>query len=360
LELRRDPIRATLALLGSVILMVIMGYGISMDVEDLAFAVLDRDQSTTSREYILNLSGSRYFIERPPITDYQDLDRRMRSGELSLAIEMPPDFGRDLARDRQPAIGVWVDGANPQRAETIQGYVNGMHNLWLSDKTARRSSIVSASQLIHIETRYRYNPDVKSLVAMVPAVIPLLLIMIPAVLTALSVVREKELGSIVNLYVTPVGKLEFLLGKQLPYIGLGMVNFCLLALLAVFLFRVPIKGDIATLCLAALLYVTATTALGLLASTFMRSQVAALFGTAVFTILPSVNFSGMTNPVSSLEGAGRLIGHIYPTAHFLIITRGIFSKALGFANLQKELLALILTIVVLLTLCTLLLRKQES
>jgi ribosome-dependent ATPase len=360
LELRRDPIRATLALLGSVILMVIMGYGISMDVEDLAFAVLDRDQSTASREYILNLAGSRYFIERPPISDYQDLDRRMRSGELSLAIEMPPDFGRNLERGRQPAIGVWVDGANPQRAETIQGYINGMHNLWLSDKTARRSSVVSAGQLIHIETRYRYNPDVKSLVAMVPAVIPLLLIMIPAVLAALSVVREKELGSIVNLYVTPVGKLEFLLGKQLPYIGLGMVNFCLMALLAVYLFRVPIKGDFPSLCLAALLYVTAATALGLLASTFMRSQVAALFGTAVFTILPSVNFSGMTNPVSSLEGAGRLIGHIYPTAHFLVITRGIFSKTLGFADLQKEFLALALTIVVLLTLCTLLLRKQES
>jgi len=360
MELRRDPIRATLALLGSVILMLIMGYGISMDVEDLAFAVLDRDQSTTSREYILNLSGSRYFIERQPITDYQDLDRRMRSGELSLAIEMPPEFGRDLARGRQPAIGVWIDGANPQRAETIQGYVNGMHNLWLSDKTSRRPSVVSAGQLIHIETRYRYNPDVKSLVAMVPAVIPLLLIMIPAMLTALSVVREKELGSIVNLYVTPVSKLEFLLGKQLPYVGLGMVSFCLQALLAVFLFRVPIKGDLASLCLAALLYVAAATALGLLASTFMRSQVAALFGTAVFTILPSINFSGMINPVSSLEGAGRLIGHIYPTAHFLVITRGIFSKALGFADLQKEFLALALTIVVLLTLCTLLLRKQES
>lgn len=360
MELRRDPIRATLALLGSVILMVIMGYGISMDVENLAFAVLDRDQSTASREYILNLSGSRYFIERLPISDYQDLDQRMRSGELSLAIEMPPDFERNLARGRQPAIGVWVDGANPQRAETIQGYVNGMHNLWLSDKTARRSSVVFADQLIQIQTRYRYNPDVKSLVAMVPAVIPLLLIMIPAVLTALSVVREKELGSIVNLYVTPVSKLEFLLGKQLPYIVLAMVNFCLMALLAVFLFQVPIKGDFASLCLAALLYVTATTALGLLASTFMRSQVAALFGTAVFTILPSVNFSGMTNPVSSLEGAGRLIGHIYPTSHFLVITRGIFSKALGFADLQKEFLALAFTIVVLLTLCTLLLRKQES
>lgn len=360
MELRRDPIRATLALLGSVVLMVIMGYGISLDVEDLAFAVLDRDQSTTSREYILNLSGSRYFIERPPITDYQDLDRRMRSGELSLAIEMPPDFGRDLARGRQPAIGVWIDGANPQRAETIQGYVIGMHNLWLSDKTTRRSPVVSAGQLLRIETRYRYNPDVRSLVAMVPAVIPLLLIMIPAVLTALSVVREKELGSIINLYVTPVSKLEFLLGKQLPYIGLALVNFCVMALLAVYLFRVPIKGDLASLCLAALLYVTAATALGLLVSTFMRSQVAALFGTAVFTILPSVNFSGMANPVSSMEGAGRLIGHIYPAAHFLVITRGIFCKALGFADLHKEFLALALTIVVLLTLCTVLLRKQES
>ena len=360
LELRRDPIRATLALLGSVILMVIMGYGISMDVENLAFAVLDRDQSTTSREYILNLSGSRYFIERPPISDYQDLDQRMRSGELSLAIEMPPNFGRDLSRGRQPAIGVWIDGANPQRAETIQGYVNGMHSLWLSDLSNRHAISVPGGKFINIETRYRYNPDVKSLVAMVPAVIPLLLIMIPAMLTALSVVREKELGSIVNLYVTPVTKLEFLLGKQLPYIVLAMANFFLMVMLAVVLFRVPIKGDFVTLCLAALLYVTAATALGLLISTFMRSQVAALFGTAILTILFSVNYSGMINPVSSLEGAGRLIGQIFPTAHFLVITRGVFSKALGYADLQKEFFALVLTIATLLALCTFFLKKQEA
>jgi ribosome-dependent ATPase len=360
LELYRDPIRATLALLGSFILMIIMGYGISMDVENLAFAVLDRDQSTASREYTLNLTGSRYFIERPPLTNYQELDQRMQSGELSLAIEMPPDFGRDLARGRQPAIGAWVDGANPQRAETIQGYVNGMHSLWLSDQATHHRASMPDTTLIHIETRYRYNPDVKSLMAMVPAVIPLLLIMIPAVLTALSVVREKELGSIVNLYVTPITRLEFLLGKQLPYIGLGMVNFFLLALCAIFLFQVPIKGDLVSLCLAALLYVSAATALGLLISTFMRSQVAALFGTALITILFSVNYSGMITPVTSLEGGGRIIGQIFPTAHFLIITRGIFSKALGFPDLQKEFFALVLTIVILLTLCTLLLKKQES
>ncbi len=360
MELRRDPIRATLALLGSLILMIIMGYGISMDVEDLAFAVLDRDQSTTSREYTLNLAGSRYFIEHAPLLDYADLDRHMRSGELSLAIEIPPSFGRDLARGHQVAIGGWIDGAMPQRAETIQSYVKGMHNLWLSNQSSRQAAAGGSSTQVQIETRYRYNPDVKSLVAMVPAVIPLLLILIPAMLTALSVVREKELGSIINLYVTPVTRLEFLLGKQLPYIGLAMVNFALLSLLAVLLFRVPIKGDLFALCVAALLYVIVATALGLLISTFMRSQVAAIFGTAVLTILPSVNFSGLTNPVSSLEGVGRIIGSIYPAAPFLIITRGIFSKALGFADLQKEFGTLIVTIPVLLALCVLLLKKQES
>jgi len=360
MELRRDPVRATLALLGSVILMVIMGYGISMDVEDLPYAVLDRDQTNASRDYSLNLSGSRYFVEHRPIIDYEDLDRRMRSGELSLALEIPPEFGRDLARGGHVAIGAWVDGAMPQRAETIQGYVKGMHSLWLSNLATRQSAPAGRSTLVHIETRYRYNPDVKSLVAMVPAVIPLLLIMIPAMLTALSVVREKELGSIVNLYVTPVTRLEFLMGKQLPYIGLAMVNFFLLFLLAVTLFRVPITGDVFALCVAAFLYVTAATGLGLLISTFMRSQVAAIFGTAVLTILPSVNFSGMTNPVSSLEGAGRVIGCLYPTAHFLVVTRGIFSKGLGFADLQKEVLVLLVTIPILLTLSALLLKKQET
>src|SRR5690606_13392487 len=211
LELRRDPVRATLALLGSVILMLVMGYGITMDVDDLTFAVLDHDQTTVSHDYILNISGSRYFVERPPIIDYADLDRRMRAGEISLAIEIPPGFGRAVARGRPVQVGAWIDGAMPQRGETILGYVQGMHAHWLSAKAAASPVGASAGPVV-IETRFRYNPDVKSLVAMVPAIIPLLLMLIPAMLTALSVVREKELGSIVNFYVTPVTRLEFLVG----------------------------------------------------------------------------------------------------------------------------------------------------
>ncbi|MDO9041171.1 MAG: ribosome-associated ATPase/putative transporter RbbA [Desulfocapsaceae bacterium] len=360
LELRRDPIRATLALLGSVILMLIMGYGITLDVDNLSFAVLDRDQTAASRDYVLNLAGSRYFSEHAPITDYAELDRRMRGGEISLALEIPPGFARDLERSTPVAIGAWIDGAMPQRAETIQGYVRGMHAHWLADMAARKLGQSRSAGLINIETRFRYNPDVKSLVAMVPAVIPMLLLMIPAMLTALSVVREKELGSIVNLYVTPVTRLEFLLGKQLPYIGLAMVNFLLLSLLAVTVFGVPMKGSFLTLSAAALLYVTSATAMGLLFSTFVRSQIAAIFGTAVLTILPAVQFCGMTSPVSSLEGIGRMIGNVYPTTYLLIIVRGTFSKALGFADLQASFIPLILAVPLLIGFCVLLLRKQET
>lgn len=359
LELRRDPVRATLALLGSLLLMFVMGYGISLDVEDLRYAVMDRDQTGLSQNYSLNLSGSRYFIEHPPITDYADLDARMRSGELSLAIEIPQGFARDVERGKPVQIGVWIDGAMPQRAETIRGYVLGMHQGWLAQQARERLG-ASAQLPVSVETRFRYNPDVRSLPAMVPAVIPLLLLMMPAMLTALAVVREKELGSIINLYVTPVTRLEFLLGKQAPYVALAMLNFLLMALLAVTLFGVPIKGSFGTLLLAALIYNVVATAIGLLASTFTRSQIAALFFTMIGTLVPAVQFAGLLNPVSSLEGAGRLIGQVYPATHMLIISRGVFSKALGLHDLYASFWPLLISIPIILGASALLLKKQET
>jgi len=360
LELRRDPIRATLALLGSVLLMFIMGYGISLDVENLPFAVLDRDGTTTSQNYTLNLAGSRYFIERPPITDYAQLDRRMRDGELSVAIEIPPGFARDLRRGAPVQIGVWIDGAMPTRAETVQGYVQAMHAQWLGEMATHELGVRPGAGLVTIETRYRYNPDVKSLVAIAPAVIPILLLLFPAMLTALSVVREKELGSIINFYVTPITRVEFLLGKQLPYVALAMLNYVLLVLLALFVFRVPITGNVLAMTVAALFYTLSATAIGLLFSIFMRSQIAALFATAIGTILPAVQFSGLINPVSSLEGVGAFVGRIFPTSHFVTVCRGVFSKGLGFGDLGQPILALVLAAPVLLALSVALLKKQEG
>ncbi len=358
LELVRDPIRATLATIGTVILMFVIGYGINMDVEDLTFAVLDHDQTTTSREYILEIAGSRYFIEKDPITDYADLDRRMRNGELSLAIEISPGFARDAARGDKVEIAAWIDGAMASRAETVKGYVQGLHAHWLTGKIRERYGNAATTGTFKIETRFRYNPDVKSIVAMVPAVIPLLLMLIPAMLSALSVVREKELGSIVNLYVSPVTRLEFLVGKQIPYIALAMLNFVLLTAFAIFVFRVPFTGSLVTWTVAGLIYVSAATAMGLVISTFMASQIAAIFGTAILTLIPAIQYSGMIDPVSSLEGAGAFIGQIYPTTHFMTIARGTFSKALGFSDLAGAFVPMLIAVPVLLAIGTLSLKKQ--
>ncbi|ODN65818.1 ribosome-associated ATPase/putative transporter RbbA [Methylophaga muralis] len=359
LELLRDPIRLTLAMVGTLLLMFVVGYGINMDVEDLKFAVLDADQTATSRDYRLNLSGSRYFIEQPELYSHAEIERRMQSGELSLAIEIPYGFGRDLARGQTVEIGAWIDGSMPTRGENIRGYVQGMHSHWLTTKSREILGSAVIAQPAIIETRFRYNPDVKSLVAIVPAMIPLLLMLILSMLTALSVVREKELGSIVNLYVTPVTRLEFLLGKQLPYIGLGMLNFVLLVLFAVFIFQVPFTGSFFTLAFAALLYVFCATSLGLLISAFTRSQIAALFGTALLTLVPAVQFSGMIDPVSSMQGVGRWIGEVYPATHFLTISRGVFSKGLSYAELQPAFIALFIAAPVLLIIGVMLLKKQE-
>ncbi|MEZ5512172.1 MAG: ribosome-associated ATPase/putative transporter RbbA [Gammaproteobacteria bacterium] len=360
LELIRDPIRLSIAVLGSALLMLILGYGITMDVEDLPFAVLDRDDTPASRDYIANIAGSRYFIEQPPITDVDALDARMKSGELALAIEIPPGFGRAIKQGSATEVGMWIDGAMPFRAETVLGYAQGVHLQFLQESAQRVYGVTLQLSPVNLQTRFLYNQEFKSIYAMVPAVIPLLLIFIPAILMALAIVREKELGSITNLYVTPVNRLEFLLGKQLPYIGMGMLSFFGLVLLAMLVFGVPMKGDFLVLTLAALVYLFAATSLGLLVSAFTRTQIAALAATALLTLVTAVSFSGLINPVTSLEGAGRIIGELFPTTYFLTICRGVFTKALGFEEVSGSLYQLMLFVPVLTLLSYLALPKQEK
>jgi len=359
LELQRDRVRATLALGGSLILLIVIGFGVSNDVNNLRYAVLDRDQTTLSRNYTLELSGSRYFTERSPLTDYAEINRRMRSGELALAIEIPHGFARDVQRGKPVAIGAWFDGSMPQRAETVQGYIRGMHQHWLADQARMQASTTVRSGEISVQNRYRYNPDVKSLPAMVPAVIPMLLLMLPAMLTALAVVREKEIGSIINLYVTPVTRTEFLLGKQLPYVGLAMANFALMLLLTVTVFGVPVTGSVLALTLAMLIYCICATGMGLLASAVTKSQIAAMLIAMVGTIIPATKFSGMTDPVSSLDGVGRMIGEIHPANYMFTISRGAFSKALGFGDLLPSMWPMLLAVPVILGAAIALLKKQE-
>lgn len=364
LELRRDPLRAVLALVGSVVLMVVMGAGISFDVEHLPFAVLDRDQSSLSRDYISGIAASRYFRQQSPITSPADLDRRLASGRLSLALEIPPHFARSVKRGERVSLAIWLDGAMPQRAETARSYLEGLHTRWLQEQHAlgrfpTQNLAAVRAGAIPLETRFLYNPDLRSITAMVPSVIALLLLLIPAMLTSLSVVREKEQGSLVNLSVTPLTRLEYLLGKQLPYLVLGLANFLLLSAVATIALGVPLRGSAVAAALGALLYGNAATAFGMLIAAFIGSQLAAIFGTTLLTVLPAISFSGLIDPVSSLTGLGAFIGRIYPTSHFLILCQGVFNKGLALADLLPPLLPLLIAGPLLQTLAVLALPRQE-
>ncbi|MGD9880416.1 MAG: ribosome-associated ATPase/putative transporter RbbA, partial [Reyranella sp.] len=341
LELMRDPIRLAFALGGTAFLMLVFGYGITTDVNSLSIAVLDRDNTYESRAYLEQLRGSSYFTERAPLRDAADLQDRLKRGEVTATVEIPPGFGRDIRRVRPAEVAVWIDGAMPFRAETIRGYLQGAHQRYLADQTIRGHAASGApSADAAIEVRFRYNQDFDSIYAMVPAQIAFQLALIPAILMALAIVREKELGSIVNLYVTPVSRLEFLLGKQLPYIAVAMVNFALMVAMALFLFGVPLKGSLPLLALGALIYVAATTAYGQVISAFTSTQIAALFGTAILTVLPATMFAGMLVPTSSITGFGALLGRLFPMTYFLPVSLGAFTKGLHFADLAGNLLIL--------------------
>ncbi len=359
LELARDPIRIAFALVGPLILLVTMAYGISFDLENVRYAVLDNDRSQESEILRQAFSASRYFNERQPLYSDTDIDARMRAGDIKVAIGVPPDFGRNLLRQRSPEVGVWLDGADTFRAETARGYVQGVLNTYLQDMSRRESGTVPALYPANIETRFRYNQAFLSIYAIAPGVLMMLLIMFGTMLTALGVVREKEMGSITNLYAAPVSKLEFLLGKQLPYIVIGLVSFVLLTALIIYGFRVPITGSHLALALGAVLFIGAATAFGLVVSTFVKSQIAAIFGTAIIVSIPTVNFSGMMYPVSTLDGGARLTGELFPALYFQRISTGVFNKGLGFSELYANHLVLALFCVVFLGAAALLLRKQE-
>jgi ribosome-dependent ATPase len=344
LEILRDPIRLSFAFLGPVILMFAMGYGITFDVEDLKFAAFDQDRTPESRRLLENFSGSRYFTEQPPISSPAELQQRMKSGELAVAVEIPAGFGRDLQTLRPPEIAFYVDGAMPFRGETARGYVTGLGMRFAQDFATERLGPNVASNVylggLKVENRFRYNQGFKSVYSMVPSVIMIMLMLIPAIMATTAIVREKEMGSIANFRSTPITKLEFLVGKQLPYILIGMLIFVVLLLMSYLVFHVPVTGSFGALLVGALLYVTSTTGFGQLISTFTRTQVAALFACTVISLIPTLNFSGLLVPVASLSGAARVGGLGFPAAWFQPLTVGIFDKALGFADLWFNLLVI--------------------
>lgn len=360
MQIRRDPVRLAFAFIGSALLMLVFGYGITSDVEHVRYASLDLDQSPESRLYLEQFAGAqRYFTLTPPILSADEALERLQSNDVSLVVEVPPDFGRDFRRGSKPDISAAVDGADPFRGETIAQYAKGVHDTLMHDPGSELSSGPD-KYTANFQTRFMYNPTFESIYTIVPSIPSLLLVLIPAVLMAVSIVREKELGSIINFYVTPTGRLEYLVGKQIPYIAIGMMNFFILAIMARVVFGVPIKGSFLMLTVCTLLYLVVTTGIGMVISTFTSSQVAAVFVTAILTILPTTQFSGLLQPVSTLEGRAQFIGSIWPTTYYMHSSVGAYTKGLGPDFLLQDLIFLACCIPILLAVSIASMRKQEK
>jgi ribosome-dependent ATPase len=360
IQILRDPVRLAFAFVGSALLMLVFGFGITTDVEHIRWAAFDRDQSAESRRYLEQFHGApRYFKTTAPIHSDDEALRRLQSDDVSLVVEMPPSFGRNVRRGSSPELSATVDGAMPFRAETVAQYVRGVNNTFLNDP-GNGLHAVPKKFTARFQNRFMYNPTFESIYAIVPDVPALLLILIPAILMTVSIVREKELGSIINFYVTPTGRLEYLLGKQLPYVAIGMINFLVLAAIALVVFGVAIKGSFLMLTLCTLLYLLVTTAIGMVTSTFTKTQVAAVFITAILTIQPTIQFAGLLQPVSTLEGGARIIGSIWPTSYYMHSSLGAYTKGLSAGLMIRDLVVLAISYPILLAISTVGLRKQEK
>ncbi|STZ75688.1 ABC transporter ATP-binding protein [Bergeriella denitrificans] len=358
-ELLHDKIRLFFALFGPVIMMAAVAWGVSFDVQNLKFAVYDRDQTGMSRELAEYFRGSRYFIEQPEIRSAADIDTVLKSAQAVLVIDIPSGFGRKLLRGEQPEVGFYIDGALPFNASNIQSYIGGILTAYSQDRV-RAAGLPLPAAAAEVVPRFRYNQSFNSINAIAPGVMMLVLVMIPAMMTAIGVVREKETGSISNLYASPAGVPQYLIGKQLPYIAVGMANFAALVLMMIFWFGVPVKGSFAALSFGTLLMVGASTAMGLLVSSFVKSQLAAIFVAAIATMIPTVNYSGFLYPLSTLSGGAYAFGRIFPASWYLNVSVGTFTKGLDGTQLQQEFAAVGAFMLACIAAACLLLKKQEQ
>jgi len=359
IELFRDPVRLITSFIVSPFLLIVFGFGISTDIDNIKYSTLDYDQKPLSRDYLESFSSSRYFSQHKPINSPSEIDKGFQSGEFNMVVEIPPGFEKDIKRGKNPSVGLWIDGTMPFRAETTKNYAEAVHLSYLMN-LADRSPIRVAASSTRVQPRYWYNPLIKSKYSIVPGLLAVVLMLVPSMLTAIGVVREKEFGSIANFYSSPMTKLEFLWGKQIPYIVITAITFVILLGVIRFLFNIPFLGSFPALVAGATLYIIISTGLGLLISTFTQTQIAALLAAFVITLVPSFDLSGLTSPASTLIGGAKFMSWIFPARYLLNISVGTFTKGIGFPELVWNFIFLAMIYAAIQTMTVLLLKKQEK
>ena len=362
-ELLRDPLYLGLALVVPMMIIIIMGEGMTLDVKNIPVAFYDRDRSAASREYISSFTNSEYFKLFGILDREGQAEELMAQGKIRLCVEIPENFSERLIGNKPVSVRVSVDGSFPSRSEVITGYVGAINQQTNNLLIERYKSVygqnisLPSAELIAVSW---YNPTLESKNFLVPGLISTILMFYPSLLAALIVVREKEVGTIYNLYCSPVKGWEVVIGKAVPYIVISFVAYLLIFLLSVLFFEVRFTGSFVALTVSALLFLICTVGYGLLVSIIASSQLAAMFITILTTMLPSFFYSGFLSPVTSQSALGQFISIFLPSTYFMYIVRGIYLKGASFAIIWPDLLALLIYAIILYFLAINCFRKKVS
>jgi ABC-2 type transport system permease protein/ribosome-dependent ATPase len=362
-EIRRVRLFLILAFAVPFVMFIVFGYGISLDIEHMPFSYVDQDRSQLSARLVDKFRG-RYFEVGAETPDLAAADRLLTAGKLRAVLVIPPDFSRKLYRGGRADLQLLIDGGYPYRALTMKGYAQAIVSSFsmelIADRLLKSGRAGLLVMPVNVETRYFFNESLRSSNALVPGLITIILLMNPAVLTALAIAREKEFGTIYNVYSTPIKKWEFLTGKLIPYIAISALNFTVIITTIKLLFNVPMKGDLITLLPAALLYVMINVSIGLLVSTVTRTIVSAQIVTIIITVIPAFLYSGLLIPVSNLQGEGKIMAHLYPSMHFMQVVHGVYLKNLGMTYLFPQILILGGYFILVFTVAVSVFRKREG
>ncbi len=344
-QFKRDPKMFSVALVAPILQSIILGYAANLDLNNVNISVYNQDKSKLSRDYVERFTESGYFTVKDYVDNYDALSGDIGSGKTVIGIVIPHDFEKDIQNNRPSDIQVIVDGSDGNKGSIAFGYVQGVTSSFSQAivlNKMQKSGMNTAVGSIIPEVRVWYNPDLKTRVFMVPAISALILMLITTLLTSLAIVKEKELGTLEQLIVTPIKPWQMILGKLIPFIIIGFGTMFVVNAVMIFWFGIPIRGSFWFLLLASFLFILSTLGLGLFNSTISKTQQQAMMFTVFVVIMPMVYLSGFAFPIENMPKIIQYITYVIPLRYFIIILRGVVLKGIGFAELWPETLILFL------------------
>ena len=352
IELRGDPRLFAIVIMAPIIQLTMLGYAATTDVRDVPMVVVDSDQSTESRDLITRFDASQNFVVVDAVPSLDDIEAYLDEGRAWMALSIPADYGKHIRTGRPAGLQVVADGSDASSTNVALGYAGTLITSYARELAAARG-VSRPTPLVRAEVRVWFNPRLESRDFMIPGIVALLLLVITTNLSSMAIVREKELGTLEQLNVTPLARWELIVGKLLPYAAIGMLDVLLVVSVAVFWFEIPLRGSVALLLGMSLVYLLSTLGLGLFVSTISSTQQQAMMTTTFFLLLPMVFLSGFVFPIENMPEWIQPITYLIPLRYFLVIVRDIFMKGVGLETFWPEAVALLAWGLVVLTLATL-------